>query len=520
MSGGARRSQKVLGSQVPTHHLVPAADYSMAEDVFDMANLVGIDLFPWQRQLLIDGLGMKGDRWAAFEVAIEIARQNGKSWVLDLLALTALYTWELRTIIYSAHDGTTVTEAFERVQQLIKDTPALRAITPDRCFAQANGKERIKLSSGGRILFKTRTGGGGRGLSGDLVIADEAQGLRDNHIAALFPTLRSKRNPQIWYAGTAGNQESTVLGRLVKRIDAGDPNLCGWRFASEEDDAADDVATWVKVSPSLGYGYLTVDRIANEYRSLPPEKFLREIITRGDYPREDGEDWVIPASRVEQTEDRKAVPLGPVTFVADAHPQMEWASIAVAAAAGVEAPDGTVRPHPWAKVYGEVVAHERGVRWLAPRLKELLAAHESTGVVVLDPKGPLGGVVQDLEDLGVKVRLMKTDEVRDACSYTLDGIANDPKSIVHRGAPVLTSAIAAASTRPLAGGIAWRRSGLADVSPFYAFTFAVWSAGTWGARPVKKAPKPRRVGHRAPQGHRTPVRRQPRRQKDIATAGF
>lgn len=529
------RGRALLGSQIPTHRLFPDRERDLSQDLFDMADLVGIELDEWQRQFVIDMLGLlKDGKWAAFETVIELARQNGKSVVLDLLALTALYIWRLPQIVYSAHDGTTVMKAFERIEAMIKATPALRQETPDRCFKHANGKEKVKLTTGEEILFKTRTTGGGRGLSGDLVILDEAQALKPSHIAALFPTLRARPNPMIVYAGSAGDQSSPILGRLVRRIDRKEPRLCGWRFAGDESDDPADPKTWAKVSPALGTR-IDVEWMANEQRSMPPEKFARELLCIGDYPREDGEDWVIPQSAVKATTDQRSTTVGPVVFAADATPTQSWGAISIGGQAGrMVDPDG--RDHtrgavrrPGGGIHGEVVAHERGVRWMPARAKQLMDAHDNVGVLVIDPKGPLGRMVPEFEELGIKVHLIGSQpggpsgpqEVADGCAWVYDNMVNEPRHLWHRAASVLVSSISSAGTRPLAGGFAWRRSGQADISSLCSFTFAVHAAATWATKPPAPPPKPRRLsGSRDRQGRQPRERRRRGADADLATAGF
>lgn len=522
-SGRRGAGRPLLGSQTPTHRLVPPCKYSLADDVFDMADLVGIDLDEWQRNCVIDILGVDDKaKWAAFEAVIEIARQNGKSVILDLVALTALYIWRLPLTVYSAHLGDTIMKAFERLESLIKSTPALRAETPDRCFKHANGKEKIKLLTGEEILFKTRTAGGGRGLSGDLMLMDEAQALKDSHIAAMFPALRARPNPLIIYAGSAGDQSSTVLGRLIRRMTAGEPRLAGWRFAGDEDDDPTDQRTWAKVSPALGRR-ISVEWMAGEQRSLPPDKFAQELLCIGDYPREDGEEWVIPADDLQQTTDEASAPLGPVVFAADAKPDQSWASLAIAGQAGIAAdpadPRSEVLPRPGGGIHGEVIDHQRGVRWLPSRVKDLMGNHPNVGVLVLDPKGPLGRMTGDFEDLGITVRLLSAQDVADACGWIYDAAVNEPRRFFHRGAPVFLSAVASAALRTLLGGFAWRRQGSADISPLYAVTLAVHAAATWATKPPKPPARPQLVSRR--QGQRTPPRRRrPSRDPDLATTGF
>lgn len=519
----------ILGVQTPTHRLVPPHEWTRGHDVLAMADLVGIELDEYQRSVLLDGLGMvkvrRGgkivEKWAAFEVLLELARQNGKSVILDLLVLTALYVWRLRRIVYSAHEGLTALEAYGRIEELIRSTPELRAETPDVCFRHGNGKEGITLLTGERVIFRTRTAGGGRGLSGDLVICDECQELRDSHVAALMPTLRARPNPQIWYAGSAGGQHSTVEGRLVARSERKEPRLAVFRWAASEDDDPADPRVWAKTNPALGTR-IDPEWMAAEQRSLAPEKFAQELLSIGDYPREDGEDWVIPASSVKATTDEASTAVGPVVFAVDAKLDQSWASIGIAGRAGLVRADGTVVARPGGGIHLEPVEHLRGVRWLGARLLDLCAKHDHHAEIVMDAKGPLARLAGEFEDLGLKLRLLTPQEMADACAWTYDAMVNQPRQAFHRAPPLLISAIASSHSATTTGGFRWRRTGQADISPFYSVTMAGYVAAlSMTAVPPAPPPAPRsaRSATRLP-SVREPRRRGPARETDLAHAGF
>ena len=54
------------------------------DEAADLMALTGTELDPWQRLVLRDGLGEREDgSWAAFEVAMILARQNGKNVVFE-----------------------------------------------------------------------------------------------------------------------------------------------------------------------------------------------------------------------------------------------------------------------------------------------------------------------------------------------------------------------------------------------------------------------------------------------------
>ena len=63
-------------------------------DVIDFAEAIGIDLFPWQRWLLVHMLELLTDGSLRFRtVVVLVARQNGKSTLSQVLALWFMVVW-------------------------------------------------------------------------------------------------------------------------------------------------------------------------------------------------------------------------------------------------------------------------------------------------------------------------------------------------------------------------------------------------------------------------------------------
>ena len=169
----------VAGAQEPRISLVPDYVASTGPDAIELAALAGLHLDPWQQLVLTHSLGERSDgKWAAFEVGLVVPRQNGKGSILEARELAGLFLIdEERLIIHSAHEQATSTEHFRRLLGLIESVPKL-----DQRVEKApkgKGMEAIELKDGSRILFKTRTGGGGRGFTGDLVVLDEAMILAE-----------------------------------------------------------------------------------------------------------------------------------------------------------------------------------------------------------------------------------------------------------------------------------------------------------------------------------------------------
>lgn len=490
-------AELLLGSQEPTHKLVPEFDHSDGHLAVEIADMVGLDLDVWQRNFIVDALGrrwipnpllaMPGEsaiqaqadqlvsRWAATEVAIELSRQNGKSVGFEVRTLAGLFVFREKLIVYTAHKGETAMEAFRRVDDLIASDSELKAEVKQ--VRTGNGKEHILLHSGQMVKFRTRTAGGGRGLAGDCVILDEAQDLRDEHVGALFPVMAARSmhgDPQLWYGGSAGTKKSVILGRLVRRmlaelqrreqnVDPLDLSLMMYRWAADLD--VDDPAapeTWARVNPSVGRR-MTIDHIAKEYRAMNAaidvSLFGQERLGVGDYPREDGEDWVIPRRRWEGAEDLESTATGPVVFAIEVKWDRQAAAIGVA---GKRKGGGR---------HLEVIDHDIGTVWVIERMKHLVRKHKNLGVII-DPGSPANSLIAPLRDAGIEVTLLKTQDITQAWGAFYDGIMGDPPSYRHTGGTLLTSAVSVAQTRAVSGSTTWKRAGSEDVSPLLAVTWA------------------------------------------------
>ncbi len=205
------------GAQEPRLLHVPPYVRSAGRDAIDLAALAGLELDPWQQFVLMHALGEDAfGRWAAFEVALVVPRQSGKGSILEARELAGLFLFDEKLIIHSAHEQATSSEHFRRLLQLIEGVPEFerRVLKAPR----GKGAEAIELRGGQRIFFKTRTAGGGRGLTGDLVVLDEAMKLLDSTVAALVPTMAARSihgNPQLWYAGSAPDEETDPDGGIV-----------------------------------------------------------------------------------------------------------------------------------------------------------------------------------------------------------------------------------------------------------------------------------------------------------------
>jgi phage terminase large subunit-like protein len=481
MTSPRSENSALQGSQRPRIANIPPAVSSDGQEAVELAEMAGLRLDPWQKYVLEHALGQRGDgKWAAFEVGLVVSRQNGKGSILEARELAGLFLLGERFIVHSAHRFDTSLEAFQRLLNLIEGTDELRKRV--KRVSRSHGEEGIELLTGQRIRFRTRTAGGGRGFTADCIILDEAMEIPDAMLRALLPTLSSRPNPQIWYTGSAVDQENdqhgVTLSRLRERgLSGTDKSLAyfEWSAAVELDKLtpgiAGDPELWAQANPALGIR-ITEEYVANEYASMFGDRgFWIERLGVGDWPSTTPQAArLIEPMLWDDCRDIESVPNDPVAFAFDVTPDRSAASICVAGLRD----DGNV--------HIEVVEHRSGTRWLPERLEELKKRHR-VKTIYTDGYGPAGSIVPELEKRRIDVTLMSAKTVAQACGMFYDAVT-DSKTLRHLGTPELDAAVAAATSRPLGDAWAWsRKSSAADISPLVAATMALF--GLQNARPTR-----------------------------------
>lgn len=473
-----------MGAREPRICVYPKTRANAGREAVELARHAGLYLDPWQALLLERALGVRDDgKWASREVAVMVARQNGKSAILEARMLAGLFLFGERLILYSAHEFKSAGEIFRRVLGLIEGTPSLRARVKQ--VHRSKGEEGIELSSGQRLRFVARSTNSGRGFSADCAIWDESQNLPDAAVDAMLPTLLARPNPQLWYAGSAPDKDLAPcdqIARVRKRaLDGGDGSLAYFEWSADlctdfcppgcsAHDDPDDPATWAKTNPALGSGRVTVEGLASLHASMSPAGFAREVLSVGNYPTESGGWEVISQAAWLATEDAESRPRDPVAFAVDVTPDRSMAAIAVVGgrADGLE--------------HGEIVDHRPGTGWVVERVRSLVDRWRPCAVA-LDAGGPAGSLRPDLEAAGVEVTVPSARDVAAACGGIYDAIVRPPdadedwrSTFRHVPHPALNAALAGAARRPLGDAWAWDRRGVSvDISPLVALTLARWA---------------------------------------------
>lgn len=469
----------VRGAQAPRIRVVPeGVDHPLWPEVAEFVEATGTRLDPWQWDVLRTSLLREGERWAAFSVAVCAPRQNGKNAVLEMRELAGALLLGERLIVHSAHQADTGREAFRRMDDLIDANEWLSAEV--RHVRRTNGFEAVEFRNGARIRFRTRTRVGGRGFSGSPLVFDEAMYLSEASMGSILPVASAQPDPQVWYAGSAVDQEihddAVVFARVRERALRGDTDRLAFFEWSHDADSPDEVteeqaadpAVWAATNPAFGIR-ITPEYVLAERAELDPRTFAVERLGVGDWPAtQAGEETVVDMGLWELCEDRLSELLDPVCFAYDVSPDRQWASIGVAG----------LRPDGLAHV--EVVEHRRGTGWVARRLWELCGRHETVGEVVCDRVGAGGSLLPELEKLGVAVSALTASEYASACGLFFDEV--EQERLRHLGSAELAAALRGAATRPLGEAWAWsRKHSRAVISPLVACTLALW--GVRSARP-------------------------------------
>lgn len=463
----------------PAHLWVPEHVGTAAGEAIDLAESIGMHLDAEQRLALEAILAEKADgKWAGFEAAVIAARQNLKTYLFEVVVLADLFLFGAGLVVWTAHLFPTTMEAFRDLRRVIEANDHLRRRM--KKFSEANGEESFELMSGQRLLFKARSKSGGRGLTGDRVILDEAFALGPSEMGSLLPTLSARPNPQVIYGSSAGKADSNILRGVRDRGRAGgDPSLVYVEWAAPvvpcRDDRCDhrpgtpgctldDVELWQKANPALGRR-ISIGHLEAERRALPPEEFARERLGWWEEPT--GAVAGLPLNLWEASA-RKTTRGQLLAIAVDATPDLAFSSLATA----TRVADGVLL---------ELVAHKRGTSWVAAEIERLRG--ETRVPVVVDLGGPASVFHGDLTTARIDMANPAARDVAQACSALLDGLIR--RTVWHTNTAALTAAVRGASRRPMGDAWAWsRKNSLVDISPLVAVTLALWGTAVDDATSV------------------------------------
>jgi hypothetical protein len=484
---------------------------AQALDVLAWArDAAGYEPDPWQEWVLTNALGTEPDStWAASDVGLIVSRQNGKGTVLEIRELGGLFVLGEELIIHTSHEFKTSAEHFRRVKAVFDDHAALRKrvkriagshgeeaieLFPQPTLIFGPGRKQITRRVAGRLRFLARSKGSGRGFSCDCLVYDEAMILSEDQVAASLPTMSARANPQIWYAGSAGNEDSFQFAAVRQRIVRNSKDLFGaeWSIDPHNDacprdeltgretnyfitctkhDDRDDPRSWAKANP--GYGYRISEKFTRntEMANMPPQKFDMERLAVGKWPQPEAP-WAVISeiawNKLAVSQESAGFPVQPIVFALDIDEDGRSATISAAwdhpgsKRVVLEIPKGCAR---------------QGTDWVLEKADKLYKKRQPIGIAI--PKsGPAAALIPGGTKLWrERCIAVGTAEEAAAFAWLLQQVRND--NLWHfgrEGAPTLWHAIATAATRVVGdGGKAWsRRDSESDITPVTSATLAAY----------------------------------------------
>jgi hypothetical protein len=462
----------------PLGELTPSTSYGF--DVIRFAeDVLGEPLDPWQRWAVIHAGELLPDGRPRFRrVLLLVARQNGKTHLMKVLAEFWLFVEAWPMVFGSSTNLDYAREAWEKVAQDAEDNPALfRFLPSDRSHGirRANGEQTLTTVERCRYKIGTTSRKGGRSLSLDRILADE---LREQHnwdaYNAAYKAMNARPYGQAFFISNAGDDTSVVLNSLRKdaltfiESGEGDPRLGLLEWSGPDRCQVDDVQALAQANPNVGRRgdwdtLLGAARSAKanggeEEAGFRTEDLCQHVPVLGEVPvTQDAWDaCAFPGLDMDVVADDLA---GCVDVSLD----LRHATFAVA---GVDE-EGVAR----AAVVGA---------WSGENATEQMRAELSTLVPALRlvklgffRQGPAAAVAVDLEEWGA-------DPIDNVVKPACQGVAEAVRSglVAHNGCPLLTDHVL--NSKKVGMGDGWRfgRRGYGHVDAAYALAGAVHLART------------------------------------------
>jgi hypothetical protein len=463
--------------------------------------ILGFALIPWQRWLLIHALELRADGGFRFRtVLILVARQNGKTSLVEVKNLWKMFVLQVPLIIGTAQILDYAEESWDKAVEIVESIPELAAEIAH--VDKTNGKKALKLASGTRWKIAAASRRGGRSLSADDVNLDE---LREHHNweswAAVTKTTMAKPRAQVYAFSNAGDDRSVVLNSLQENArgvaealvellaqlvvaeaeditraaaQAGiDTSLGLFEWSAPDDCPIDDPDMWALANPSLGYT-VTEEAIRSALATDPEPIFRTEILCQR-VP--DLQPSKIPLTAWVKCADPKSAMTGGLVLSWEVSWDRAHGAIGVA---GYRA-DGI--PHL------ELVDYRQGTDWIAGRFGELVKRHNAVAVVY-NPAGPGASLLTEVtERLPVKLepQQMTARDQANACGRLYD--AAMAKAVRHLGDDRLLEALRKSATRTLVDAWAWdMKHSAGEISPLAVVTNALHGLYVYGKVPTPAPP--------------------------------
>jgi hypothetical protein len=275
-----RETEGIFGHSVPRIH-TPLNDLpSRGHELIDLATEIGIELMDWQKFFIEHTHKvLPNGRWASPVNVGCVARQNGKSFLMQLRILGGLFLWDESLQIGSAHRLSTSLEQFRQLVSVIEGSDYLAKQV--KRIRWSHGSEEVETLHNTRFIIKAG-GSAARGVSKpETIHLDELREMTDlESFASLRYTLMAAKNPMILAYTNAGDAASVVLNQFRQRamaaIGGGKDDIGYFEWSAPTDDVTMENAAYA--NPALG---ITIhpDNIRAVFND-PPDVVQTEVLCR------------------------------------------------------------------------------------------------------------------------------------------------------------------------------------------------------------------------------------------------
>jgi phage terminase large subunit-like protein len=276
----SRETELVYGSPTPRIHTKLNDLPSRGLELIDLASDIGVELMPWQKFFLEHSHKVKPDgRWASPTSVCCVARQNGKSFLMQIRILGGLFLWNESLQIGSAHRLATSLEQFRQMVDIIESSEMLAKQV--KKIRWAHGSEEILTNHGTR--FQVKAGGSAaRGASPKTIHLDELREMTDlESFASLRYSLMAAENPMIISYTNAGDASSVVLNsfreRALASIGGVEDDIAYFEWSAPTDDIHLE-SNWLASNPAIGHK-INIDNIKAVLND-PPDVVQTEVLCR------------------------------------------------------------------------------------------------------------------------------------------------------------------------------------------------------------------------------------------------
>jgi phage terminase large subunit-like protein len=280
----------------PPRYATPRTDRdTLAGEVAAVASVLGLELLPWQRQVLdaaletLDAANVPSPARdgqmstpAYRDVLVSVPRQSGKSSLALSLMVWRLLSEPGMRVLYGAQ-----TRGAAREKLLSAWWPRLSRSEVGSRFKlfRGFGAETVTCDNGSTLQLLSATESTGHGETTDLCVVDEAWVQQDARIEqAVRPTMSTRAHAQLWVMSTAGTAKSVwwkkklEAGRAAAEMGVAD-GLCCFDWSAHPDANPADEATWWAAMPALG-ALTDVATVRADLQNMGVQEFRRGYLNQ------------------------------------------------------------------------------------------------------------------------------------------------------------------------------------------------------------------------------------------------